>query len=316
LHEQFISKGGSKIRNSIKDIVSRIRGYNRKLQFNALGLKGKITIAFTKNIILEDKEAIEYFQEHFARVRRELISLISNEKMRQDYLIILTNSALRDTYSPFLNFSYVAFTHEVVNGISRLCDHQFEDKDKKIYSLQALLKEFEQYSHLLSRARYTGNLPTKSKGSSARDSMALNKEDKAKHQWNRLNREYDSLVGGGYDYLPNSTIKKDIKAITKVSSQIKRYRNKFVAHNAADRKEGEQFQEGDILKSIAELTRLVKKYLLLFECAAYYADSHNNSITRLFDKAWISENEQYRKITKLIEENKIRIRNLTDMDWT
>lgn len=228
---------------------------------------------------------------HLAIVCREVRWLVHFQEISWQFREIVKQSSVADTDSSFWEFVGWAHGGEIVHRIDRLCERQWPDRQRRVLSFVAFLNELKPYANLVNREYYIGIVPNteaqyikKNPGRPGRlpDTFIFH----------HANRYFDKCVGKTKFALSSDYIDRDIRRLKKITRTIWRYRNKHLAHLAADRKKYKPPSFVQVERAIELLRGLVNKYAVLVNNQSDDLEFGNVDITDIFMKPWISEDSQ------------------------
>lgn len=152
------------------------------------------------------------------------------------------------------------------------------DKDERTFSLILLLKDIQAYHSLINREGYV-QMIVESYRKDPRYGRYLKKKER------QADKQFTKWVGRD-DFLNPFIVEKDIEEIKSVSADIKKYVNRYLAHNQKNKKTKRYLLNID--KCLRVFTKIFRKYSMLITGISYHFEPSEefikNEIEEIFGK--------------------------------
>lgn len=234
---------------------------------------------------------------HLQAIANEVTWLNHYHEVFLQFIDIANGSTAGGQSSEFWDFSRWAFFGELVHRVDRITEGQWKDKKRKVNSLGAFLDDVRPHVNLFNRGNYVGATPNTVE--------RFKKTHIHRHdpyipydEFHRLNREMDRLIGGKNFSLTENQVDADKKALKKITRKITRYRNKHLAHMAANKGKLPPPNLQELTAAIKHIGKLTHKYFLIGLVGSHGLAFGNVDITALFTSPWIATSQDKQQLQK------------------
>ncbi|MBY0471449.1 hypothetical protein K2X30_09805 [bacterium] len=237
--------------------------------------------------------------------------------LRRQFNLIVNQSPVAASHSPFWTFAHNAFAFDLVLRVCKLTERQSRNrqgavnKKKEVYSLQALLEEILEKPEYLSRGHYLGGIDP----CTFEEYLRIHPSRRSPPDpstFNRLNTEFDKIAGKGADHISKKSIELDVAELERVTKRLKAYRNKHLAHIAVKKGKFRTPKYSEISVARRSIDKLMQKYFLLIYCSLPpNTTSRADEISDLFVEPWIASKTDRDRILEKIKLERAKAKKKT-----